>query len=315
MTMITPSYLGETIEYSSLHACRSTLEDPTRKQPRNTLDGVVNGSLDAVVAALTITMEREQRFDFTHPFYTTGLGIAVASKQRNPWLSTLKRLASPGFIKVAASLALLLFGVGLLVWWFERRKNPQQFGGGAARGIGSGFWWSAVTMTTVGYGDKAPVTIWGRILALVWMFAAIIIISSFTAAITSSLTVNKLESPIKGPQDLPGVRVGALPDTTSGSYLEENNISFRTYKTTLDGLRAIGDGQIDAFVYDAPLVRYLVNKDFKGIITVLPVVFLRQDYGIALPEGSPLREPINRQLLKTISAPEWQGLLKRYLGE
>ena len=29
MTMITPSYLGETIEYSSLHACRSTLEDPT----------------------------------------------------------------------------------------------------------------------------------------------------------------------------------------------------------------------------------------------------------------------------------------------
>ena len=28
MTMITPSYLGETIEYSSLHACRSTLEDP-----------------------------------------------------------------------------------------------------------------------------------------------------------------------------------------------------------------------------------------------------------------------------------------------
>ena len=31
MTMITPSYLGETIEYSSLHACRSTLEDPTWK--------------------------------------------------------------------------------------------------------------------------------------------------------------------------------------------------------------------------------------------------------------------------------------------
>jgi len=32
MTMITPSYLGETIEYSSLHACRSTLEDPTSKE-------------------------------------------------------------------------------------------------------------------------------------------------------------------------------------------------------------------------------------------------------------------------------------------
>ena len=34
MTMITPSYLGETIEYSSLHACRSTLEDPTGDELR-----------------------------------------------------------------------------------------------------------------------------------------------------------------------------------------------------------------------------------------------------------------------------------------
>ena len=34
MTMITPSYLGETIEYSSLHACRSTLEDPTGNESR-----------------------------------------------------------------------------------------------------------------------------------------------------------------------------------------------------------------------------------------------------------------------------------------
>ena len=34
MTMITPSYLGETIEYSSLHACRSTLEDPTELERR-----------------------------------------------------------------------------------------------------------------------------------------------------------------------------------------------------------------------------------------------------------------------------------------
>ena len=40
MTMITPSYLGETIEYSSLHACRSTLEDPTLyagSPPRSTV--------------------------------------------------------------------------------------------------------------------------------------------------------------------------------------------------------------------------------------------------------------------------------------
>ena len=40
MTMITPSYLGETIEYSSLHACRSTLEDPTLPARQQILDPV-----------------------------------------------------------------------------------------------------------------------------------------------------------------------------------------------------------------------------------------------------------------------------------
>ena len=46
MTMITPSYLGETIEYSSLHACRSTLEDPTQFTLRQTVDAFESLDLD-----------------------------------------------------------------------------------------------------------------------------------------------------------------------------------------------------------------------------------------------------------------------------
>ena len=41
MTMITPSYLGETIEYSSLHACRSTLEDPTPLSGPRDVEGLI----------------------------------------------------------------------------------------------------------------------------------------------------------------------------------------------------------------------------------------------------------------------------------
>ncbi|MDY6989704.1 MAG: transporter substrate-binding domain-containing protein [Thermodesulfobacteriota bacterium] len=278
------------------------------------LDGVANGNLDVAVAALTITPEREKAFDFTHPFHTTGLGIAVASQTRSPWTAVLKRFFSLAFFEVLVALSTLLLGVGILVWWFERKRNPGQFGDGTVKGIGSGFWWSAVTMTTVGYGDKAPVTMGGRVVALIWMFAGIIVISSITAAITSALTVTQLESGVRGPEDLTDALVGALAESSSAIYLRENRISFDEYDTAMDGLQAVSEGMIDVLVYDAPLLRYLVNQEFRGELQVLPNTFQRQDYGIALQAGSALREPMNRVLLEKIQAPTWQDILYRYLG-
>ena len=96
---------------------------------RGLLQGLADGSLDVAVAALTITSERENLFDFTHPFYTTGLGIAALSKEGSPWVAVLKRFFSLAFLKAITALFLLLLTVGFLVWWFEKRKNPGQFGG------------------------------------------------------------------------------------------------------------------------------------------------------------------------------------------
>ena len=279
------------------------------------LDGVKNRSLDVAAAALTITPEREKSFDFTHAYYSTGLGIAVASKARNPWFSVIRRFLSFAFLKIVLSLALVLLVVGFLVWWFERKKNPQQFNGNVAKGIGAGFWWSAVTMTTVGYGDKAPITFAGRVAALVWMFVGIILISSFTAAITSSLTVSQLESVVKGPEDLPRVTVGTIINTTSESHLEQIHISYLPYKTPREGLIALKKGEIDALVYDAPMLRYYIHRDYPGSLRVLPKRLLQQNYGIALTSSSPLREQINVVLLQKIREKAWQDKIIQYLGE
>jgi ABC-type amino acid transport substrate-binding protein len=279
------------------------------------VEGVADGSLDAAVAALTISPDREKKVDFTHAFYTTGLGIAVAVKAHNPWLSVIRRFISVAFLKVVATLVLVLLGVGMLAWWFEHKKNPQQFDGSAARGIGSGFWWSAVTMTTVGYGDKAPITVAGRILGLIWMFVAIIIISSFTAAITSSLTVTQLETVITGPEDLPKVTVGTIENTTSESYLKQIHISFRSYASPQEGLAALKGGKIQALVYDAPILRYYIHQNHTGSLEVLPYRLLRQEYGIALQPNSPLRERVNVVLLQIIREKAWQDKLSQYLGE
>ncbi len=279
------------------------------------LEAVADGSIDAAVAALTITSEREKLFDFSHPFHTTGLGIAATSGNKQGWAGSLRRFFSPAFFEVVAALVLLLLGVGFLMWLLERHRNPEQFGGKAGRGIGAGLWWSAVTMTTVGYGDKTPVTFWGRVVGLVWMFSGIIVISSFTAGITSSLTVGSLHAKVSGPEALGQVRVVSVPGSTSEQYLNRRHVRFRPVGSPEEGLRILARGETDALVYDAPILRYLVTQDYPGTLEILPQRFDRQDYGIAFPSGSALREPVNRELIQRIRQPEWQELLHQFLGD
>jgi len=278
------------------------------------LDGVTDESLDAVVTALTLTTEREKLFDFTHSFYNTGLGIAVDAKKGSLWKAVIKKVLSAEFLRIIGMLIGGLVIVGVFIWLFERKNNKEHFGGDAKKGIGDGIWWSLVTMTTVGYGDKVPQSFAGRLVATIWIFTGVILVSVFIATITSSLTVSQLEYAIAGPEDLHNTVVGTVRHTTSEIYLKANRIAYIPLDTASEGLKAVKNGTINAMVYDAPLLHYFANKDYKGTIKVLPNIFSRQDYGIALPGGSALREPVNRLLLKRIHAPEWQDLLYKYLG-
>ena len=280
----------------------------------NLLKGLTNGSLDVVVTELTITPERLDRFDFTYPFYTAGLGIAVPFREKHVLISIIKQLFSSTVLGILVIIFSVLLIVGILVWLFERKLNPEHFGGNTIQGIGSGFWFSAVTMTTIGYGDKLPKTIGGRIVSLIWMFSGIILVTFFIATITSMLTVNQLETSVRGLEDLKKALVGTMPYTTSESFLKNSLISFKTYKSIDEGLEALINGEIKAFVYDAPELRYRIRQRFQGKLDVLPHTYSQENYGIALVNNSPLRKSMNRVLLQKIRQQEWQETLNHYLG-
>lgn len=107
--------------------------------PTGMLEAAERGEVDAAAAAITMTGERERLLDFTSPYFHSGLAIAVREKDAG-WLHIIGRLFSPAFLLVLAALSMLLLLSGVLVWLFERKKNPEQFGGTPAQGIGSGFW-------------------------------------------------------------------------------------------------------------------------------------------------------------------------------
>jgi len=150
------------------------------------LRAVEAGDVDAT-PAIAASRAHEVAMDLSHSYQRSGSGIAVVAARSGPrWFGILEQLASLAFLRVIGILLLVWLTAGAIVWMFERRQNRAMFGDSTLKGLGNGIWWAAVTMTTVGYGDKAPRTLGGRTVAIVWMLASIILISSFTAAITTS---------------------------------------------------------------------------------------------------------------------------------
>ncbi len=266
------------------------------------LAGLEDGRWDAAVAALTVTSEREARFDFTHPFETSGLGVARVHEPPHLWRDVLTTIWSLDFLKLVLGLGVAQLLVGIAMWLLERRHREGQFDKGPLEGIGTGFWWSTVTMTTVGYGDKTPRTWAGRTLALGWMLLSIVLVSSFTATVASMLTVERLEARINDPTDLARMKLGTVRRSTSEGWLRDEHLDFRDYHTGEDAIEALLHGEIDALVYDRPLLEHLLAgegaREVSGLddIELLELTFQRQDYAIGLPTGSPLREPINEAL-------------------
>ena len=277
-------------------------------------DALENRALDIVPTA-AVTAGREIIMDFSNPYYRSGWAIAVSAEGTDfHWFRLAERFFSSKFLKAIGWFVLLLLFVGTVVWMFERRRNRDMFGEKPVEGIGHGAWWAAVTMTTVGYGDKAPRTLGGRMVAIVWMMVSIVLVSVLTAAITTSLTISELNGKVRGVGDLHSVRVGSLNNSATMNSLVERGITVLPFVNGQKGLQAIVDNQIDAFVFDKAVLKYLVSSQFPSQLRVLPDIFDPYYVSMGMPPGSPLRERINRSLLKVMATPDWLKLVDRYLG-
>lgn len=278
------------------------------------LKEVEDASLDAAIAAITITAEREEHFDFSHAYYATGLSIAIPNKVNSPWVTVLKGIFSKQMFLILSLLFFILLVIGTITWLLERKKNPKNFNPSPVKGIASGIWWAAVTMTTVGYGDMTPKTLGGRMIALFWMFSSLLLVSAIIAGVASTLTLAKMDPLVTGPDDLPKARIASIENSISDSYLKSRRLESHYFNSVEQGLSAINNNKIDAMVYDAPLLKFTIKQKFEDKLRVIDKLFEYQNYGIAFPENSPLRESVNRVMLKIIHSDDWHKVLKEYLG-
>jgi ABC-type amino acid transport substrate-binding protein len=275
-------------------------------------DGTAAGMLDAAIAAITVTAKREETVDFTQPYYTTGLGIAVPRATTFNLLHLLDSLISISFLQALLGLIGVTLVIGVLVWVIER-PHTDHFRGGLKSGLTMGVWWSALTLAQ-SVPEHGPRTMLGRVIAITWMVASVTAIAVFTAGITSHLTTKQLEGYVHGVDDLRSVRVGVVAGAASLGYLGREQIGFRAYPSAEAGLNAVKAGALDAFVYDKPLLSWLAKRYHDNSIEALDVTFDEQNYAIVLPNNSSLGVLINRAMLATIGTQWWRDLNAEYVG-
>lgn len=275
------------------------------------LQAIENKSVDLSIVPLTVTPERVRKFYFSQPFFITTLAIATNKAEDDKIFSFISNFFSIDFFKVIGLLFFIILIFGFLVWLFERRHNQNQFRKGF-RGLFDGLWWASVTMTTVGYGDKSPMSFWGRLFSVIWMFTAVIIISSFTATISSTLTVNKMKGGIESLSDLYKVKVGSVERSSSAFYLNDNRVKFEPFSTVEAGLSALKSKKIKAFVYDhAILDFYLAQPEFEGFLVSFPINSNKEYFSFAAGENEIIHK-INPFLVDVIESNDWNKMLSKY---
>ena len=99
----------------------------------------------------------------------------------------------------------------------------------------------------------------------------------------------------------------------SVGYLDRERVSYRDFPNPEDGLRALQKGQIEAFVYDRPLLSWIVMQQFPETLRVLDFTIDSLNYAIAVPKGSRILDKLNSAVLEETESDWWRQTLFQYL--
>src|SRR5436190_2724472 len=281
------------------------------------LESLKKRETDVAIAAISVTSERYAFMDFSQPYYDSGLQILVATNaERGGNFAT--NLSGQFFnwntFKVIGLVLLVMLLISHIVWWFERRHNAEMYPESYAPGVWESFWWTISMLCTGGCEAKGPSGVPARFVAILWMLASIVLIAYFTAAVTTEMTVKSLTGDISGPADLPGLKEGTIADSTAETWLKRNKARVTTYPDISTAVAALNSGDLKAVVYDAPVLRYYLSKQKGTRLRLVGQTFEKQFYGIGLQQESPLRLPINRELLALNERGFIDTLQKKWFG-
>ncbi|MCP3876116.1 MAG: transporter substrate-binding domain-containing protein [Desulfobacteraceae bacterium] len=273
---------------------------------------LVRGDADVALSCITVTDEREKIVDFSHHYLDSGLRIMVLNNKKFSLSKSVRAIYSPIVLKAFAYIGLFIIRCGHIFWWVE--NGHKYISTRYFPGIFQAYWYVLVTMTTVGYGDIVPRKWVGRVMAFVVMVIGIGIFGWTIAQLSSAITLQTLHSDITDHWDLRDRLVSTVEGTTSVPALEALGAVVMPTESIDQAYHKLLNEEVDAVVFDSPTILYYARNKGKGKVSVVGPLFDLQYYGFLFPQGSELRESVNRALLKLRKNGSYDKLYNKWFG-
>ncbi|XP_047531050.1 glutamate receptor ionotropic, kainate 2 isoform X3 [Vanessa atalanta] len=286
-------------------------------------DGMIRELLeqraDVAIADLTITYDREQVVDFTMPFMNLGISVLYRKPIKQP--PNLFSFLSPLSLDVWIYMATAYLGVSVLLFILAR-FTPYEWhqthtpDGEKLENIFSlsNCLWFAIGSLMQQSCDFLPKAVSTRMVAGMWWFFTLIMISSYTANLAAFLTVERMDSPIESAEDLAKqtkIKYGALKGGSTAAFFRDSN--FSTYQrmwsfmesarpsvftsSNKEGEERVMRGKgAYAYLMESTTIEYVVERNCD--LTQVGGMLDSKGYGIAMPPNSPYRTAISGAVLK-----------------
>jgi polar amino acid transport system substrate-binding protein len=274
------------------------------------LPAVATGRADVAVAPLGLTSDREAKYDFSTAVLRSGPKLGV-SKRLSAKKSILGALFSADIGRLLLGGLFVLVVLAHVIWLVERNvpSEADHFRRRYPHGVWDGFWWAAVTIATVGYGDKAPRSVRGRLVGLLAITCSLFMVGAFVSEVTTTLGSRSTKLAVNSLNDARRHKVGALEGSTFMTYLTAQGVTARGYPTQLALFEAVDKREVDVIVAN-PYALQVVGPRY-GVVPVGDVLY-EEFVAFGLAQGSPLREQINAQLAALQSTGAVSAIVNRW---
>ncbi|KAK3039912.1 hypothetical protein RJ639_027747, partial [Escallonia herrerae] len=269
-------------------------------------------SFDAVVGDVTILASRSLYVEFTQPFAESGLLmlVPVKSEAHKAWMF-FKPLSLEMWVATFGILSYTMF----VVWFFEHQTKNKEFEGPWKDQLATAMWF---IFSSLFYAHREKIqSKYTKVVVVAWLFVVMILTSSYTASLSSMLTVRKLEPKVK---DIEWIRrtnatVACDGDTFVRDYLQRvlrlNNI--KSVVNPHDYPKEFDSGSITAAFLELPYEK-VFRQEYCNRYTTTGPTYRFGGFGFVFQKGSPIAADVSEAILIMSEDGRLKEIEKKWLG-